>query len=87
MTSKDNYVRNTARSSHGFSNINYNLFAHVLDCDTKCYKYNNYGHLACDCKSNVINSPKQNREEYVLTKYREEYTRVWKTNQEEPKKE
>ena len=35
----------------------------------------------------MIKSPKQIREEYVLTKHREEYTRVWKRKQEEPKKE
>jgi hypothetical protein len=35
----------------------------------------------------MIQSPKQNREEDVLTKHREEYTRVWKRKQEEPKKE
>jgi hypothetical protein len=86
-TSKDDYVSNKTISSHGFANINYNSFAPLLDYDIECYKCNNYGHIARDCRSNIIKSPKQNREEDVLTKHREEYTRVWKRKQEEPKKE
>jgi hypothetical protein len=84
-TSKDDYVSNKTRSSHGFANINYNSFSPLLDIE--CYKCNNYGHIAHDCRSNMIKSPKQNKEEDVLTKHREEYTRVWKRKQEEPKKE
>jgi cytochrome c-type biogenesis protein CcmE len=35
----------------------------------------------------MLNSPKQIREEHVLTKHREKYTRVWKMKKEEQKKE
>jgi hypothetical protein len=31
-------------------------------------------------------SPKKNNEEDVLTKHREEYTKVWKRKEKEPKK-
>jgi hypothetical protein len=80
-------VSNKTRSSHGFVDINYNSFAPLLDYNTECYKCNNYGHKAHDYRSNIIKYPKQNMEEDVLTKHREEYTKVWKMKQEEPKKE
>jgi hypothetical protein len=48
-TSKDDYMSNKTRSSHGFTNRNYNSFAHILDYDIESYKYNNYGHIARDC--------------------------------------
>jgi hypothetical protein len=40
-TSKDDYVRNKTRSSHGFSNRNYNYFSPLLD--TECCTCNKYG--------------------------------------------
>jgi hypothetical protein len=86
-TSKDDCMSNTTRSSHGFANKNYNFFAPLLDYDTECHKCNSYGHIACDFISNIIKPPKQNMEEDFLTMHREEYTRVSKRKQEEPKKE
>jgi hypothetical protein len=80
-------VSNKTKISHGFVDRNYNSFSPLLDYNIECYKCNNYGHIACDCRSNIIKSPKQNKEEDVLTKHREEYTKVWKRKQEEPKKE
>jgi hypothetical protein len=61
-TSKDYYVSNKTIISHGFANINYNSFSPLLDYDTEFYKCNNYGHIARDCRRNIIKSPKQNRE-------------------------
>jgi hypothetical protein len=75
-------VSNKTRSSHGFVDRNYNLFAPLLDYNIERYKCNNYGHI-----NNIRKSPKQIMEEDVLTKHREEYTKVWKMKQEEPKKE
>jgi hypothetical protein len=86
QTFKNDYVSNTTRSSHGFVDRNYNSFAPSLDYDIECYNCNNYGHIEHDCRSSIIKSPKQNREEDVITKHREEYTRVWKRKQEEQKK-
>jgi hypothetical protein len=77
-TSKDHYVSNKTLSSHGFDNINYNSFAPLLDYDTEFHKSNNYGHITRECRSNIIKSPKKNKEEDVLTKHREGNTRVWK---------
>ena len=84
-TSKVVYVSRKTRSSHEFTNKKYNSFSPLLD--TECYKCNNYGHMAHENRRNMIKSPKQNMEEDVLTKHREEYTRVWKKKQEEMKKE
>jgi hypothetical protein len=86
-TSKEDYMSNKTKSSHRFANINSNSFAPLLDCNIEFYKCNNYGNIARDCRSSIINYSKQNREEDVLTKHREEYTRVWKRKQEESKKE
>jgi hypothetical protein len=77
-TSKDGYVSNKIKSSHGFSNRNYNSFAPLLYYDIKFYKCNNYRYIEHDCRSNIIKSPKKNSEGDVLTKHREDYTRVWK---------
>jgi hypothetical protein len=70
-----------------FANINCTLFAHLLVYNTEFYKCNNYRHIARDYRSSIRKSPKQNREEDVLTKHREEYTRVGKRKQKELKKE
>jgi hypothetical protein len=67
-TSNDDYVSNKNRISHGFSNINYNSFSPILDCNNECFKCNKYGHIACYCRSNIVGPPKQNREEDVLSK-------------------
>ena len=37
-TSKDDYVRNKTRISHGFANKNYNSFAPLLDYNIEIYK-------------------------------------------------
>jgi hypothetical protein len=37
-TSKNDYVRNKTRSSHGFVDRNYNSFSPLLDYNTECYK-------------------------------------------------
>jgi hypothetical protein len=86
-TSKNDYVSKKTRSSHGFVDRNCNSFAPLLNYNIEFYNCHNYGHITCVCRRNIIKSPKQNREEDVLTKHREEYTKVWKKKQEEPKKE
>ena len=86
-TSKNDYVSNRTKISHGFIDRNYISFAPLLDYNTDFYKCNNYGHITRDYRSNMIKSPKKNGEAYGLTKHREEYTRVWKKKQEESKKE
>jgi hypothetical protein len=58
-TSKDDYMRDKTRSSLRFTNKNYNSFSPLLDYDTKCYKCNNYGHIACEFRSGILNSPKK----------------------------
>jgi hypothetical protein len=80
-TSKNDYVRNKTITSCGFVDRNYNSFAPLLDYNIKCYKCNNYENISCDFRNNIINYPKQNREEDVLTKNREEFTKVWKRKQ------
>jgi hypothetical protein len=70
-TSMNDYVRKKTRSSHGFVDRNYNSFAPLLDYNIECYKCNNYGHIARDYRSIIIKYPKQNMEEYFLTKHRE----------------
>jgi hypothetical protein len=80
-TSKDDYVSNKTRSSHGFANKNYNSFSPLLDYNIECYKCNNYGHIAHYCRSNIVGPPKQNKEEDVLSKHKEEYSKVWKRKQ------
>jgi hypothetical protein len=86
-TKNNDYVRNKTKSFHGFVDRNNNSFSSLLDYNTKSYKWNNYGHIECDYISSIIKYPKQNRKEDVLTKHREEYTRVWESNQEEANKE
>jgi hypothetical protein len=44
-TSKNDYVSNKTKSSHGFVDKNYNSFSPLLDYNIKCYKFNNYGHI------------------------------------------
>ena len=80
-TSKDDNVSNKTMSSHGFANRNYTSFSPLIDYDTECYKCNNYGYIEHDCKSRITKYPKNYMEEYVLTKHREEYTKVWKRKQ------
>jgi hypothetical protein len=77
-TSKNDYVSNETRSSHRFFDRNYNSFSPLLDYNVESYKCNNYRHIEDDCRSSIIKSPKQHREEDVLTKHREESTKVWK---------
>jgi hypothetical protein len=84
-TSKDDYVRNKTKRSHGFANINYNSFSPLLDYNIECYKCNNYGHIAHYCRSSIVTPPKQNKEENILTKHREEYSNVWKRKKNEEK--
>jgi hypothetical protein len=69
-TLKVDYMSNKTRSSHGFANINYNSFSPLLDYNTKCYKSNNYGHIERDYRRNMTKSPKQNKEQYVLSKHK-----------------
>jgi hypothetical protein len=57
-------------SSHGFANKNYNSFFPLLDHDIECYKCNNYMQITHDYRRNIIKSPKQNKEEYFLTKHK-----------------
>jgi len=59
--SKDDYVRKTTRNFHGFHNINYNSFDHLLDYNIECYKCNNYGNIVCYCTSNIVGPPKKRR--------------------------
>jgi hypothetical protein len=79
-TSKNGYVNNIIKSFHGFVDRNYNSFGPLHDYNTECCKCNNYGHITRDCRSNIIMSPKQNRED-VPTKHKEEYTKAWKRKQ------
>ena len=61
-TSKNDYVSNKTRSSHGFVDRNYNSFSPLLDYNTECYKWNNYGNIARDYKRIIIKFHRQNRE-------------------------
>jgi hypothetical protein len=60
-TSNSDYVNNKTKISHGFVDRNYNSFAPLLDYNNEYYKCNNYGHIACDRRSNIIKNHKQNR--------------------------
>ena len=75
--------------SYGFLNRKYNSFSPLLDYNVVCYKCNYYGHIACFCKSGIVESPRQNRDEDILVKQKKEFTEVWKKKQEqeEQKKE
>jgi hypothetical protein len=54
-TTKNDYMSNKTRSSHGFVDRNYNSFAPLFDYNDECYKCNNYGNIACDYRSSIIN--------------------------------
>lgn len=60
---KKRYVWNKNKSSYGFLNKNYNSIAPLLDYNVVCYNYNNYGHIARFCRSGIVESPRQKREE------------------------
>jgi hypothetical protein len=67
-------MNNKTRGFHGHVDRNYNPFS-PLHYKVECYKCNNYGHIARDCRSN-------------MTKFsRQEYTKVWKRKQEKENKE
>jgi len=70
-TSKNDYVSNKTKTSHRFVDRNYYSFSLVFD------------YTRHDYRSSIIMSPKQNREEDVITKHREQYTNVRKRKQEE----
>jgi hypothetical protein len=53
-TTKNDYVSNKTRISHGFIDRNYNSFAPLLDYNVECYNCNNYVHITRDRRSNTI---------------------------------
>lgn len=74
--SKNEYVSNKTKISHGFDDGNYNSFSPLLDYNIEFYNCNNYGHIKRDYRSSIINSPKKDKEEDVLSHHREEYIKV-----------
>jgi hypothetical protein len=82
-TLKDDYVSNKNKIYHGFANINYDSFVPLLDYNIECYNFHNYGHIGHYCRRSIVGPPKQNKEEYVLTKHIEEYSKVWKRMQKQ----
>ena len=47
---KENHVNNRSGNSQGIVNRNYNSFDPLMDQNNVCYKWNNFGHKACNCK-------------------------------------
>lgn len=67
-TSKNRYVNNKPMRFDESVVINHNLFSPLLN-NVEFYKCNHYGHKACDCRSNTIRVPQENKQE--------EYTKVY----------
>jgi hypothetical protein len=82
---RNNHVWNKNISTYGFSNRNYNSFAPLFDYNVVCYKCNNYGHITHFCRSGLVETSRQNREEDTLSKQKKEPTGVWKRKQEKEK--
>ena len=54
---KDNHVNNRSENAQGIVNIDYNPFAPLMDQNIVCYKYNNIGHKAHNCRDMKENAP------------------------------
>ena len=67
---RNNYAWNKHICTHGFSNINYNLFSPLFDYIVVCYKCNTYGNITCFCRSGLVETYKQNKKEYTLSKHK-----------------
>jgi hypothetical protein len=52
--------------SHGFSNINYNSFAPLLDYNIECYKCNNYVDITHYCRRSIVIPLKKTRKKMFL---------------------
>jgi hypothetical protein len=71
---EDDHMNNQTRSFHGTIDRNYNPFS-PLHYKVECYKCNNYGHIARDCRSNMTKPSRPG------------YKKVWKRKQEKENKE
>jgi hypothetical protein len=54
---RDNHVNRRYGNAHGFVNINYNPFDPLMDQNIVCYKCNNLGHKAQDCRDMKEDAP------------------------------
>ena len=66
-------MRNSYQDTEGFSRRNYNSFSPLMNYNLICYNYNNFGHIAKYCGSNLKQaSPimkrswEQKKENYVF---------------------
>lgn len=67
-------------SFNGNSIKNYNSFSPLLN-HVECFKCNNIGNKACDCRSNTLTPPNQIREECII-RNRNQIIKVWRRKQE-----
>jgi hypothetical protein len=83
-TTINDYVSN--KTTQEFVDINYNPFSPLVSSNVECYKCNNFGHKAHECRS-ILESTRQNMNEKYSTKHEKENTRVWKKKPDQQKGE
>jgi hypothetical protein len=83
-TTRNDYISN--KTTQEFADINYNPFSPLMNSNIECYKCNNFGHKAHECRRR-LESMRQNMKEKYFTKHEEENTRVWKKKLDQQKGE
>jgi hypothetical protein len=80
---RNNHVWNKDMNAYGFSNRNYNSFAPLFDYNVVCYKCKTYGNKACFCRSDLVETHRQNKDLDTLVKKNKELIGVWKRKHEQ----
>jgi hypothetical protein len=83
---KNNFLSNKNKTSQGFANRNYNSFSPLMNFNIECYKCNNFGHKAHECRSR-LEPTKKNMKESFPAKHKEENTSVWRRKSDQQEKE
>jgi hypothetical protein len=82
---RNNNVWNKNISTYGFSNRNYNSFSPLFDYNVVCYKCNKYGHITRFCRSGLVETYRENKEEDTLSKQNKETMGFWRRKKEQEK--